>query len=124
MSQTAVPSERRVAAVTHQGEKFAEKYYQAFGTSVGKFYTEQSRVMWNGTPFLGAQFKEALPQVQSYYTQFEVAALDVQPLGDCFMACVTGTVRAGGNKSQFAQNFVVRKENNLSHIVSDCFRLV
>ncbi|KAJ2761860.1 hypothetical protein IWQ56_000138 [Coemansia nantahalensis] len=123
-SAGAPPTEQRVAQSTNQGERFADKYYQSFGT-VGRFYTDGSKVIWNGTPFLGADFKATvLPRLQKYYSRFEVAALDVHPLGDDAMVCVSGTVSAGGAKAQFSQQFVLRKESGLSYIVSDSFRLV
>ncbi|KAJ2716685.1 Nuclear transport factor 2 [Coemansia spiralis] len=125
MQSAEPPSEQRITQATNQGEKFADRYYQSFG-SAGRFYTDASKVIWSGTPFLGANFKSTvLPELQKYYSQFEVNALDVHPLDSNAVAvCVAGTVCADREKSQFSQQFVLCKDNGLTYIVSDCFRLV
>ncbi|KAJ2297170.1 hypothetical protein IWW55_004878, partial [Coemansia sp. RSA 2706] len=87
------------------------------------FYTPDTRVIWNGAGMTGAQFLQALPQLQAALSGFDVTSYDVQPFGELAMVSVSGTVRLNG-KAQFVQYFVVKKTGSLTYIVSDCFRLV
>ncbi|KAJ2449925.1 NTF2- export protein 2 [Coemansia sp. RSA 2336] len=122
----AVPTERISQALSH-GEKFVDQYYKSFSKSVGKFYTPESRIIWNGQGFSGEQFSNVLPELQKILLHFDVTSYDAQPLGPAnsslTMINVSGLVKID-KKKQFAQQFVVQKAGNLTYIVSDCFRLV
>ncbi|KAJ2523071.1 NTF2- export protein 2 [Coemansia sp. RSA 1939] len=117
---------RAVAQALNTAERFVENYYRSFSKTVGKFYQDDTKVLWNGNGFGGAQFKaQVLPQLQQALAGgFEVHGLDTQPLGDFTLATVTGLVRIGGKKNQFTQTFVVQRTGGLTYIVSDAFRLV
>ncbi|KAJ2829545.1 NTF2- export protein 2, partial [Coemansia erecta] len=116
--------EQRITQSLFLGEKFVDQYYKSFTKSVGKFYTPESRIIWNGNGFSGEQFVQLLPELQRTFTSFDVTAFDAQPLGEKqTMVSVSGVVRMG-EKAQFAQNFVIKKNGTMTYIVSDCFRLV
>ncbi|KAJ1847418.1 hypothetical protein LPJ70_001547, partial [Coemansia sp. RSA 2708] len=119
----SLPAEQRITQTLFQGDKFVDQYYRSFGKSVGKFYTADTRVIWNGAGMTGAQFLQTLPQLQAALSGFDVTSYDVQPFGELAMVSVSGTVRLNG-KAQFVQYFVVKKTGSLTYIVSDCFRLV
>ncbi|KAJ2851192.1 NTF2- export protein 2 [Coemansia brasiliensis] len=123
-----VPTEQRISQAISHGEKFVDQYYKSFSKSVGKFYTPESRIIWNGQGFSGEQFTQVLPELQKTLLHFDVTSYDAQPLGppsnsSLTMINVSGLVKID-RKKQFAQQFVVQKTGNLSYIVSDCFRLV
>ncbi|KAJ2160613.1 hypothetical protein GGF46_002106 [Coemansia sp. RSA 552] len=121
-----VPSEQRISQALSHSERFVQQYYPHFGRSIGKYYTDESRVVWNGSPFTGTQFKqEQLPDIQKALGQFEVTSYDAQPMGsDSSMVSVSGTARLARDKVQFSQYFVLKKAGTLTYILSDCFRLV
>ncbi|KAJ2558049.1 NTF2- export protein 2 [Coemansia sp. RSA 1933] len=117
--------QRAVSNSINSGERFVENYYRTFSKSAGKFYKDESKVMWNGNGFGGNQFKEqVLPQLQATLGTFEVHGYDAHPLGDNTLVTVSGIVRIDAKKMQFAQTFVLQRSGGLTYIVSDAFRLV
>ncbi|KAJ1961797.1 hypothetical protein GGI12_003039 [Dipsacomyces acuminosporus] len=122
---TELPTPQKTTQTVNQAEKFVEQYYRAWGKSVGKFYQDTTKVIWNGQGFSGAQFKQdILPQLQTQLSNFDIRGYDVHQLGDDSMIInVVGLVRM--NKPvQFTQNFVIQRSGALSYIQGDCFRLV
>ncbi|KAJ1935057.1 NTF2- export protein 2 [Kickxella alabastrina] len=121
------PSDAKITQTLSLCEKFTEQYYRCLSKSTcGKFYQDNSKVIWNGTGMSGAQFKQMLQEIQKTMTHFDIHGLDCQPLGgELVLVNVSGLVKmGGGGKVQFAQTFVLEKTNGLMYIVSDCFRLV
>ncbi|KAJ1666048.1 hypothetical protein IW140_005854 [Coemansia sp. RSA 1813] len=121
----AQSDQRAVTQSINSAERFVENYYRSFSKTVGKFYQDSTKVIWNGNGFGGTQFKtEVLPQLQSTLTSFEVHGLDTHPVGDNTLVAVSGVVRMDSKKMQFAQTFVIQRNGGLTYIVSDAFRLV
>ncbi|KAI8319885.1 NTF2-like protein [Martensiomyces pterosporus] len=124
-SAAQLPTQQKITQSINHAEKFVEQYYRSWSKSVGKFYQDTTKVIWNGQGFSGAQFKQdILPQLQTQLTNFDVRGYDVHQLGDESMIInVVGLVKL--NKPvQFTQNFVVVRAGGLSYIQGDCFRLV
>lgn len=107
-------------------EKFIDQYYKSYPKTVGKFYKDQTKVIWQGNGYSGQQFKQdILPSLP--LTHFDVHGYDAHPLGQQsgqYLINVSGTAKQNGRKSQFAQNFVLDKSTTMMYIQSDCFRLV
>ncbi|KAJ1858915.1 hypothetical protein LPJ73_001839, partial [Coemansia sp. RSA 2703] len=83
----AAPTSDRITQTAQSGERFAEQYYRSLtrGTA-GKYYTEGSKVVWNGTGMGGAQFKQTVLESSNMpLSHVDVHALDVHPLGDAQM---------------------------------------
>ncbi|KAJ2779231.1 hypothetical protein GGI15_003934 [Coemansia interrupta] len=126
----AMPASDRITQTTQAAERFVDQYYRAITRGgAGKYYTDASKVVWNGTGMGGAQFKQQvlsqLGRENPPLSHFDVHALDVHPLGDAQMlVTVGGLCRNAGKKTQFSQTLVVEKAGTLSYVVSDCFRLV
>ncbi|KAJ1719045.1 hypothetical protein LPJ53_006114 [Coemansia erecta] len=127
MQVFAAPTSDRITQATQSAERFVDQYYRALSRgAAGKYYTDASKVVWNGTGMGGQQFKQQVQgSADPAVSHFEVHALDVHPLGDAQMLLTAGGLcRVAGRKTQFAQTLVVEKAGSLSYVVSDCFRLV
>ncbi|KAJ2843138.1 NTF2- export protein 2 [Coemansia erecta] len=121
------PSETKINQTLLVSEKFIENYYRLFtrpGGGAMKYYQDGTKVIWNGTAMTGQQFKQMIPEVQAQISHFDVHGLDCQSLGTQALVNVSGLVKMGPRKVQFTQTFVIEKTGTLTHIVSDCFRLV
>ncbi|KAJ2862451.1 hypothetical protein GGI22_002186, partial [Coemansia erecta] len=111
------PDQRAVSQSINSAERFIEKYYPSFSRAVGKFYQDDTKVIWNGNGFAGNQFKtQVLPQLQATLAGFEVHGFDTHPLGDNALVSVSGVVRVGAKKMQFAQTFVLQRSGSLTYI--------
>ncbi|KAJ2389375.1 hypothetical protein GGI23_005848, partial [Coemansia sp. RSA 2559] len=111
------PDQRAVSQSINSAERFIEKYYPSFSRTVGKFYQDDTKVIWNGNGFAGSQFKtQVLPQLQAALASFEVHGFDTHPLGDNTLVSVSGVVRIGAKKMQFAQTFVLQRSGSLTYI--------
>nr|XP_058133925.1 nuclear transport factor 2-like [Dasypus novemcinctus] len=111
------------------GTSFVLLYYRHFDADrvqLGAFYTDASRLSWEGELFLGREaIVEKLTNIPFQKIQHFITSQDHQPAPDnCILSMVVGKLKVDEELAmEFHQSFVLKNINDKWICINDIFRV-